>query len=149
MVLVDVPWTPKPGTRHQKQERGYKRRERQYKKRNEGTKNGHDSTKTGTRVHLPKPPFYKTVFFSSGKKIAVRDFWTSDRRKRGSKHRFFRRLRGGLFSSRNRPPTCMKRGQYKTRPAGTWRNGMSTTPLSSGRTCSSWKKKTFCLKTHP
>ena len=62
-VLVDIPLYQRP-------ERGYKTATRAHKNRNDGPpkpergykKKQNDGTnKTGTRVHLPKPPFYKTA----------------------------------------------------------------------------------------
>ena len=55
VVLADVPWTPKTGTRAQK------KRTDGTKSRNEGTKDGATVQETGTRAHSPKPPFYKTA----------------------------------------------------------------------------------------
>ena len=58
-VLADVPPERKP-------ERGYVRIFPRNENRNEGTFACSPGTKIGTRVHSPKPPFYKTALLSPG-----------------------------------------------------------------------------------
>ena len=59
MVLPDVCWTPK----NCKQNEGKKKRNDGPPKRERGYKKQSDGTKNRTRVHPPKPPFYKTALF--------------------------------------------------------------------------------------
>ena len=51
VVLADVPWTPKTGTRVEKTERRYPKTAMRVQK------DGTTVPKTGTRVHSPKPPW--------------------------------------------------------------------------------------------
>ena len=45
------------------------------KNRKEGTKKRNDGTKTGTRVHLPKPPFYKTALLFPLEQWNIDAYW--------------------------------------------------------------------------